>query len=320
MRPLESSTGSEGSTPIPLTLPPLNALRAFEAAARTGSFVAAAEEIGVSAAAVSQHIRKLEGYIGKQVFVRLNNRIVLTDAGQAVFDGAAVGLQLISEVTEQLVVGRSRSRLVISAIESLAERWVIPRLTAYSAASPEFRFELRIEPDPVDFARHNIDLRVAYDPSHYPEQAIVPLVHDVVLPLCGPSYLERNPEVRDRGMAAVPSDDLLHTSWGPSFASLPTWHDWFTKVKLKAPLAARGFQASNSSAALELACRGVGVALGQRMMAREDIAAGRLVALSDVTLALGHAYCLVHPRSKKGKRHLAELIDWFTKPDPSPIP
>ncbi|MBL0374272.1 LysR family transcriptional regulator [Rhizobium sp. KVB221] len=290
-------------------------MRAFEAAARTGSYVAAAEEMGVSSAAISQHIRKLEDYLGKQMFLRLNNRIVLTDAGHAIFDGAAVGLQLISEVTEQLVLDRSRSRLVVSAIESVAERWVIPRLTSYSRSCPEFRFDLRVEPDPVDFARHNIDLRIAYNPTHYPEHAIVPLEHDVVLPLCSPEYLERNPAVRDHGMAMVPGDDLLHTSWGPSFASHPTWHDWFVKAKLSPHLATKGFQASNSRVALDLAGQGIGVALGQRMMALDDMAAGRLVALSDITIDLGHSYCLVYPRAKKRKRHLAELIDWFTRAD-----
>jgi len=313
--PTSAYSPARGATSIPLTLPPLNALRAFEAAARTGSYVAAAEEIGVSAAAISQHVRKLEDYVGRQLFVRLSNRIVLTDAGQAMFDGAAAGLLLVSDVTEQLVLDRSKSRLVISAIESLAERWVIPSLTKYSAANPEFRFELRVEPDPVDFARHNIDLRIAYNPSHYPDQAVVPLAHDMVIPLCSPAYMERTPEVRNQGMAAVPSEDLLHTSWGPSFASLPTWHDWFVRAKLKPPLATKGFQASNSSVALDLACRGVGVALGQRMMALEDIAAGRLVALSDITIALGHAYCLVYPRSKKHKRGLGELIGYFTETD-----
>ena len=93
---------------MPLTLPPLNALRAFEAAARTGSYVAAAEELGVSAAAVSLQIRKLEDYLGKQMFTRKNNRVVLTDAGHAIRYGAAAALQMISDTTEQLVSDRSR--------------------------------------------------------------------------------------------------------------------------------------------------------------------------------------------------------------------
>ena len=83
---------------MPLTLPPLNALRAFEAAARTGGFVAAADELGVTPAAISQHIRKLEDYFGKDLFQRLNNRVILTDAGQAILAGTAAALQQFIQV------------------------------------------------------------------------------------------------------------------------------------------------------------------------------------------------------------------------------
>lgn len=296
---------------MPLTLPPLNALRAFEAAARTGSYVAAAEELGVSAAAISQQIRKLEDFLGKQMFMRLNNRVVLTDAGHAIRDGAAAALQMISDSTEQLVSDRSKSRLVISTIESVAEKWLISRLVSYCRLYPDFRFDLRVEPDPADFARHNIDLRIGYDPGQYPEHTIVLLQQDVVLPLCSPVYLERNPATRKMGMAALAEDDLLHTSWGASFGSHPTWHNWFVKAKLKPPSDTKGFQVGRSSLVLDLARQGLGVALGQRMMAMDDIAAGRLVALSDISIALGYPYCLAYPRAKSRKRHLLALATWL---------
>lgn len=304
-----------------LTLPPLNAVRAFEAAARTGSFVAAAEELGVSAAAISQQVRKLEDYVGKQMFVRMNNRVVLTDAGHAILEGTAAGLQMISEATEQLVSERSKSRLVISTIESVAEKWLISRLANYCRIHPDFRFELRVESDPADFARHNIDLRIAYNPAQYPEQAIVLLRQDAVLPLCSPDYLERNPAVRDNGMTAVPEDDLLHTSWGSIFGSHPTWRDWFIAAKFKPPAGTKGFQAGSSSLVLDLARKGLGVALGQRMMALDDISEGRLVALSDISVALGHAYCLAYPRAKSRKRHLVDLVNWLAEaPQVLPLP
>lgn len=296
--------------PMPLTLPPLNALRAFEAAARTGSYVAAAEELGVSAAAISQQIRKLEDYLGKQMFMRMNNRVVLTDAGHAIREGTAAALQMISDSTEQLVSDRSRSRLVISTIESVAEKWLISRLASYSHAHPDFRFELRVEPDPADFSRHNIDLRLGYDPVQYPEHGIVLLEQDVVLPLCSPAYLARNPAAM--GMAAVPEDDLLHTSWGSNFGSHPTWHGWFVKAGMKPPSDSKGFQIGRSSLVLDLAREGLGVALGQRMMALDDLASGRLVALSEISIALGYPYCLAYPRAKSRKRHLLALANWLS--------
>lgn len=294
---------------MPLTLPPLNALRAFEAAARTGSFVAAATELGVSPAAISQHIRKLEDYMGKDMFTRLNNRITLTDAGHAILLGTAGALQQISETTLDLISDRPRSRLVISSIESVAETWLLPRLAALTRTQPEFRFDLRVEPDPVDFARHAIDLRLCYGASHYPDHRVQVLARDAVQPMCSPDYLQRNPAVQ--GMANVPGRDLIHTSWGPSFGSNPTWAGWFQQAGLPLPEGA-GFQAGRSSLAIDMARAGLGVALGQRMLAGGH-ERGDLVTLSPQTLDLGHPYCLVHPHSKTRKRALALVFDWLTQ-------
>lgn len=298
---------------MPLSLPPLNALRAFEAAARTGSYVAAAEELGVSPAAVSQQVRNLEDFFGKKLFMRFNNRVSLTDAGQAIFVGASDALQAISALTEQVMSGGTRSRLVISVITSVAERWLEPRLAAFALKEKALRIELRVEGDPVDFARHNIDLRICYGTNIYPEMNTIHLFQDEVLPLCSPSYLERNRNARTLGMDGVPDEDLIHTSWGPSFVSHPTWHAWFAKSGLDRPIDAKGYQIGMSGLSLDLARDGVGVALGQKVMAAGDLAAGRLVPVSDVTIELGHPYCLVHPRSKARKAGLQALIDWLTK-------
>jgi LysR family glycine cleavage system transcriptional activator len=304
--------------PMPLSLPPLNALRAFEAAARTGSYVAAAEELGVSPAAVSQQVRNLEEFLGKQLFMRFNNRVSLTDAGQVVFAGAADALQSISALTEQVTSGATRSRLIVSVITSVAERWLEPRLAAFALHEKTLRIELRVEGDPVDFARHNIDLRICYGTNLYPEMNTIRLFQDEVLPLCSPTYLERNQGAKVHGMDGVPDDDLIHTSWGPSFVSHPTWHAWFAKSGIVRPNDRKGYQVGMSSLALDLARDGVGVALGQKEMAGADLAAGRLVPLSSIAIELGHPYCLVHPRSKARKTGLQSLIDWLTRESRQP--
>jgi LysR family glycine cleavage system transcriptional activator len=114
-------------------------------------------------------------------------------------------------------------------------------------------------------------------------------------------------------MEGVPDDDLIHTNWGPSFVSHPTWHAWFAKTGIDRPNDTKGHQVGMSGLALDLARDGVGVALGQRIMAGSDLAAGRLVALSDIEIALGHPYCLVYPRSKARKTGLQALIDWLMR-------
>jgi LysR family transcriptional regulator, glycine cleavage system transcriptional activator len=296
-----------------LPLPPLNALRAFEAAARAGSYVAAAEELGVSPAAVSQQVRNLEEFLGKKLFMRFNNRVVLTDAGQAVYAGASECLQAISTLTEQIMSGHARSRLVISVITSVAERWLESRLAAFARQHPSLRIDLRVEPDPVDFARQNIDLRICYGANLYTEMTVILLKQDEVLPLCSPLYLERNVDAKGLGMNAVPHDDLIHTNWGPMFFSHPTWKAWYAKAGLNRPDDSKGYQIGTSGLVLDMARDGVGVALGQRMMAAGDLAAGRLVPLSDVTITLGHPYCIVHPRSKSRKAGLRALIEWLAK-------
>ncbi|MEI6799573.1 MAG: LysR substrate-binding domain-containing protein [Pseudomonadota bacterium] len=292
---------------MPLTLPPLNSLRAFEAAARTGSFVAAAEELGVSPAAISQHIRKLEDFLGKDMFMRMNNRISLTDAGHAVLLGTAEALQQISQTTAEITSDRSRSQLVISSIDSVVEKWLLPRLAEYARTQPDFRFDLRVEADPIDFARHNVDLRLGYGIGHYPDLQVRPLLRDKVQPMCSPAYLSQNPAIQQGGMAAVPGRDLLNTSWGPSFGSNPTWAGWFARANLSAPDLG-GFQVARSSLALDMAREGLGVALAQRMLGAADLAAGHLVALSPVCLDLGYPYCLAYPPSKARKRGLMGLV------------
>ncbi len=297
-------------------LPPLNALRAFESAARTGSYVAAAGELGVSAAAVSQQVRNLEVFLGKQLFTRFNNRIVLTDAGHAIFAGATEALQSITAVTRQAMAGTARQRLVISVLPSVANRWLAPRLSRFAAENPDFRFALRIEDDPVDFARHDIDLRICYGSNLYPEARSVHLRRDEALPLCSPGYLSRNPGARQPLLAKVPDDDLIHTDWGPSFGSHPSWEAWFAAAGTIRPESGAGFRSGMSGLSLDLARDGVGVALGQRMLAADDIAAGRLVALSDIAIQLGHPYSLVHPLSKSRKTGLRQLVDWLVANDP----
>ena len=260
---------------------------------------------------MSQQVRNLEDFLGKQLFTRFNNRIVLTDAGQAIFAGATEALQSIATLTKQAMTGAARQRLVISALPSVAHRWMAPRLADFTALHREFRFELRIEDDPVDFPRYDIDLRMCYGTSLYPELRATHLCQDEALPLCSPAYLVRNPAAITADLSNVPDDDLIHTDWGPSFGSHPTWQSWFMKAGTARPGRSEGFRSGMSGLTLDLARDGVGVALGQRMLAADDLAHGRLVALSDIAIPLGHAYSLVHPISKSRNIALKQLIDWL---------
>ncbi len=298
---------------MPRKLPPMNAIKAFEAAARTGGYVAAARELAVSPAAVSQQVKNLEGFFGKKLFVRHSNRLSLTDAGLHVFNESHTSLETLGRMTARVFQGESRARLVVSVLPSLAARWLERRLAEFLDLEPALRLDIRVEDDPVDFARHHVDLRICYGAHLYPDLVNRLLLQDQVLPLCTASWLER--ALGDAPAPEQLSDDwLIHTNWGPSFASHPTWADWFRAAGIeRSPDAAAGHGVGLSSLAVDLARAGVGIALGQRLLARDDLAAGRLLAPFGPAIPLGHPYCAVHAHARAQKPGLQAFADWLVQ-------
>lgn len=289
-----------------LPLPPLNALKYFECAARTGSYVKAARELKVTPAAVSQQVRLLEQFYRRKLFTRLNNRIVLSDAGEAIYAGSAPALEDIGALTTRLLGGADRSALVVSVLPSLAECWFLPRLARRGFAELGLALDLRVEDDPVDFAAEQIDLRVTYGGAPYAELQVVPLFQDEVMPCCSPAIAAG---LRGR-LADLKDQDFIHTSWGPEFASHPSWNDWFERTGSKRKLElASGHRVSASRLALDFARLGFGVALGQRSLAEDHVQRGELALLAEKGLPLGHAYCAVFPKVKARKAGVIKLLE-----------
>ncbi|MGF6774143.1 LysR family glycine cleavage system transcriptional activator [Paraburkholderia sp. GAS199] len=289
-------------------LPPLNAVKAFEVAARTGGFAAAAIELGVSAAAVSQQIRNLEDFLGKQLFIRTGNRITLTDAGRAIYPQTSRALNDIAAMTERIVEGEMRLRLVVSAPFSLADSWLAPKLSDLLRVFPQMAIDVRVEDDPVDMGRHDIDVRVSYGAYHYPSLQVTPLVHDEVMPVCAPEfwYTHGNDEF---DLSRIHESMFIHTNWGSNYASHPTWGDWFAATGSDfQPDASRGRRVGLSSLAISTARLGWGVALGQRVMARADLEAGRLIALTPTSVSLGHPYCAFVSAAKANRADVRKLL------------
>ena len=298
-------------------LPPLNAIRAFEVAARAGSFTLAASELGVSSAAVSQQIRNLEGWFGKQLFVRSGNRIALTDAGHAIYPQTARAPGDIAAIGRRMLEGGVRTRLVVSVPFSLAELWLAPRLALLLDAFPHMAIDVRAEDDPVDLARQNIDLRISYGDYHYPGLRMVRLVHDEVLPVCAPEFWRRHGDGA-AGLGDLHESMFIHTNWGPNYASHPSWADWFEAAGTnRSPDPSHGRRVGLSSLAIASARLGLGIALGQRVMASDDIAAGRLIALSTTSVRLGHPYCAFMPPAKADRADIVRLVELLAKTAPS---
>ncbi|TPK91850.1 LysR substrate-binding domain-containing protein [Mesorhizobium sp. B2-4-17] len=298
-------------------LPPLNAIRTFEVAARAGNFTLAASELGVSSAAVSQQIRNLETWFGKQLFVRTGNRITLTDAGHAIYPQTARALGDIAAIGQRMLEGGLRTRLVVSVPYSLAELWLAPRLAALLEAFPHMAIDVRAEDDPVDLTRQGVDLRISYGDYHYPGLRMVRLVHDDVLPVCAPGFWHRHGN-GDRGLSDLHESLFIHTNWGPNYASHPTWADWFAACGgNRSPDPSHGRRVGLSSLAIASARLGLGIALGQRVMAQADLKAGRLIAPSPVSVRLGHPYCAFMPPAKADRADVAALVGLLVKTAPT---
>jgi LysR family glycine cleavage system transcriptional activator len=290
-------------------LPPLNALKAFEVAARTGNFTLAARELGVSSAAVSQQVRNLEAYFGKQLFMRTGNRIALTDAGHAIYPQTARALGDIGAVSARILEGEVRTRLVVSVPFSLAEYWLAPRLGTLIEKYPRMAIDIRVEDDPIDMARQDVDVRISYGDYHYPGLIRVKLLHDDVLPVCSPEFWRAN-GVETGNLADVHQSAFIHTNWGPNYASHPTWSEWFAaQGSSHRPDPSLGRRVGLSSLAISSARLGLGISLGQRVLARADLESGRLIALSSTSVRLGHPYCAFVPPAKIDRADINGLME-----------
>ncbi|MBZ9957618.1 MULTISPECIES: LysR substrate-binding domain-containing protein [unclassified Mesorhizobium] len=290
-----------------VAMPSLRGLQAFEAAARTGSFAAAAEELSVSAAAVSQLIRMVEEQVGRKLFHRANRRVVLSEAGVEMLPRLTMAFQEIGSVSRQLAGDAFRPRLVVSVPPSMAMGWLSERLAGFIAIHGAVDISLRGDDDPVSFDRDLIDLRLSYGP-HYREHPIEDIVQDAVYPVCAPK-LASVLEADGGPLAGLP---LIHTDWGPTGASFPSWCSWFEAAGIAPGRGIqRGLSANSSRAALDLAISGLGVALAQGIYCAEAVEDGRLVRPVAKAIALRQPYCLTIPQRSARRDVVAAFRDWL---------
>jgi len=292
-------------------IPPLNALKAFEASARLGSFVLAAAELNVTPSAISQHIKKLEDFYGRQLFIRRNNQLVLTDVARTVHAASSQMMSGLEELTEQLLGGPVRSNLIVSVLPSVGVRWLNRLLPRFLDEHPDVRLDLRLEEDPVDFFRNRIDVRLCYGEHLYPECVTVPFKRDRVTAMCRPDLLARE-HVDPAAPQTLGDDALIHVAWRAGFSSYPTWSAWFASQGITwHPRRELGHTTDTSSVAIDLACGGKGVVLGQEMLAETELAAGDLVAPFPHWMPLQYDYCVVHAESNKRNRIVGAFVEWL---------
>ncbi len=294
-------------------LPPLNALRAFEAAGRHLSFSKAAEELHVTPAAISHQIKGLEEWLGVRLFRRLNRQILLTDAGQRYLPGLREGFDSLAVATDRVVAHQSSGALTLSAMSSFSAKWLVPRLPRFRERHPDIDIRLSTNDSLVDFSREDFEVAIRFGRGNWPGVEAIWLLSEDIFPVCSPTLLAGDKPLHR------PEDLAFHTLLHDDFYI--DWQMWLQAAGLEGINPDQGPAFSDSSFVLQAAIDGQGVALARSVLAQADLAAGRLVRPFDVSLPAGYAYYLVYPSAYADRPKILAFREWLldeAKPESNP--
>jgi LysR family transcriptional regulator, glycine cleavage system transcriptional activator len=289
-------------------LPPLHALRAFEAAARHLSFARAAAELNLTPSAISHQIRHLEESLGRRLFERRARGLELTPLGQIYFPLVRNAFEQLAQAT--VLIGGERPDtqkvLTISCTPSFAMAWLIPRLTSFQAAHPDIEVRLDTSTRLVDFARDGVDVGIRFGLGEWSGVTAEFLFSETLFPVCSPSLLAA------KGGVAGPSDvsrfALLHV-----LPYVDDWRLWLTAAGATGVDPERGPRFDSGMAAYKAAEEGLGMAIGRGMLIGDALAKGRLVAPFDISLPSRHAYYVACASGTEGVRKIAQFRAWLER-------
>ncbi|WP_280152220.1 transcriptional regulator GcvA [Piscinibacter sp. XHJ-5] len=291
-------------------LPPLNALRAFEAAARHRNFARAAHELHVTPGALSHQIRGLERLLGVALFERRARGVLLTSAGRTLHPGLLSAFALIRESVEALRASASSGVLVVSTPPGFTSKWLAPRLHRFAQAHPEVELRIASSAAYANFAADGIDAAVRNVPE---ETGIAPaldsekLIDDRLVVVGSPELVAR----MGRSRRDVRQTPLIHDDQLAGRPEVPTWSDWFRVAGVPPVDVRRGLRFSSAEHAIGAAIQGAGLLLTHTLLAHDELASGRLVAPLDVVVPTGRAYFLVHPKARRPRPALEAFRHWL---------
>jgi LysR family glycine cleavage system transcriptional activator len=288
-------------------LPPLNALRAFEAIARHLSFSKAADELHVTPAALSHQIKGLEEQLGIALFHRRARSIELTDAGRLLYPGLHAGFESVRDAVGRLDRAREDRILVISATPGLTAKWLVPRLWRFLAAHPDVDTRIAASMDYADFVSDGVDVAIRLGDGRHPELHVEKLFADSVLPVCSPRLVEAGLR-RVEDLARFP---LIHYDIPLSARAPPLWAEWLKLAGVEGVDATRGLHFNIADHALDAAVAGAGVSLSFKLIASDDVHSGRLVTPFGPELPLAFAYHFVCAQGQEERPNVRAFRDWL---------
>ncbi len=288
---------------MPRRLPPLNALRAFEAAARHESFTRAAAELFVTQGAISQRVKALETELGLKLFNRERQRLVITEAGREYLAVVRDALDRIALGTERLIQRQGSGVLTVSTSPDFAAKWLVHRLGRFAEAHPEIDLRVSATLHHVDFAREDVDLAVRHGDGKWPGLDAVRLSADQLFVVCSPKFLAGRHRLRKPAdLLKVP---LLHLD------DRDTWARWLETVGVADPGPLQGPVLNRASMVIDAAVDGQGVALARTTLAAWDLISGRLVRPFEESLRLSKTYWIVCPKASATLPKIAMCRSWL---------
>ena len=284
-------------------LPPLNALRSFEAAGRHLSFTKAAHELNVTQAAVSHQIKTLEEALGVKLFRRLNRALLLTEPGQSYLPAVRDALDMLATATERLTRQDETGILTVSALPSLASIWLVPRINRFLETNPDIQVRIDASEHVVDFESGDVDVALRYGRGEYPGLHTERLMTEDIFPVCAPTL-----PTPDRPLDRP--EDLKHHTLLHDDLRLD-WRMWLMAAAVEGVDPTRGLTFNASDIVIRAAIEGQGVALGRSALAADALADGRLIKPFDVILPADFAYYFVCAERDIDRPKVRKFRDWL---------
>lgn len=292
-----------------LHLPPISALRAFEAAARLRSFTLAAEELGLTQGAISHQVRGLEDLLGFELFQREPRRISTTVKGEKLALAVREGLGVVARSIVELTKNDAGPHLVVSTLAGFAVKWLFPRLIRFDELHPKIELSIATTGQLADFSAGEADVAIRYGMGRYPGLHVEKIMGEDMFPVCAPKLM-RGPKAlrKPSDLAQVP---LLHDDIMRLGGHLPGWKLWLDAAGVATVDPGKGRRFGQSNMSIQAAIEGLGVALGRSPLVADDLASGRLVRPFDLAVPSGYGYYFVCPSRALDRPKIAAFRAWL---------
>jgi LysR family transcriptional regulator, glycine cleavage system transcriptional activator len=284
-------------------LPSLNALKAFEAAARHESFTNAAEELSVTQGAVSHQVKALEVELGLRLFNRERQRLVITDAGRAYLEVVRDAFDRLAAGTNRLLQLQRTGALTVTTSPNFASKWLVHRLGRFIEAHPDINLRLSASLHHIDFASEDIDVAIRHGEGQWPGLSVTRLCAEELFPVCSPKFLQGRNALRS------PTDLRRHTLLHVN--DRRDWTKWLEAADTATADIGHGPIFSQASMAIDAAVDGQGIAIARTALAAWDLRAGRLVRPFALALKVPYAYWIVCPKSTADLPKISTFRDWL---------